>query len=104
MTVIGTLGAVFLAMDDITDFLYLIGSVFAPMIAVMIADYYILKNDSTGRKLDWVSALIWLAGFGLYRWLLHVDTPVGSTLPDMLITMVLTVVVKTVLRKAKSKM
>ncbi len=104
VTVIGTLGAVFLAMDDITDFLYLIGSVFAPMIAVMIADYYILKNDSTGRKLDWVSALIWLAGFGLYRWLLHVDTPVGSTLPDMLITMVLTVVVKTVLRKAKSKM
>ena len=29
---------------DITD-LYLIGSVFAPMIAVQIADFFVLKRD-----------------------------------------------------------
>ena len=34
VTVIGTIAAILFPMDDITDFLYLIGSVFAPMIAV----------------------------------------------------------------------
>ena len=39
MTVIGTFAAILFPMDDITDFLYLIGSVFAPMIAVQINRY-----------------------------------------------------------------
>ena len=94
VTVVGTVGAIWLPMDDITDFLYLIGSVFAPMIAVMLADYYILKSDSSDRKFDWISFLCWLIGFGLYRWLLHVDTPFGSTLPDMALTLILTVGIK----------
>lgn len=46
VTIIGTLGAILFPMDDITEFLYLIGSVFAPMIAVHISDYFILKKDS----------------------------------------------------------
>ena len=97
VTVIGTAGAILFPMDDITDFLYLIGSVFAPMVAVMLADHFLLKKDSSERGADWISFAVWLAGFALYRWLLHVDTPVGSTLPDMLITMILTVVVKKVI-------
>ena len=40
VTVIGTIAAILFPMDDITDFLYLIGSVFAPMIAVQIADVF----------------------------------------------------------------
>jgi len=53
VTVIGTLGAIVLPMDDITGFLYLIGSVFAPMIAIQIADFFILKisNDKKMFKL-----------------------------------------------------
>jgi len=101
VTVVGTLGAVFLPMDDITDFLYLIGSVFAPMIAVMIADYYILKKDMSSKSIGWLSFVCWLIGFGLYRWLLHVDTPLGSTLPDMGITLVITVMVKAVAGRVK---
>ena len=42
VTVIGVAGAILFPMDDITGFLYLIGSVFAPMIAVQIADHFIL--------------------------------------------------------------
>ena len=45
VTVIGTIAAVVYPMDNITGFLYLIGSVFAPMIAIQIADTFILKND-----------------------------------------------------------
>ena len=43
VTVIGTIGACLFNMDDITNFLYLIGSVFAPMIAVQLTTYFILK-------------------------------------------------------------
>ena len=39
VTVIGVAGAILFPMDDITGFLYLIGSVFAPMIAVQIDVY-----------------------------------------------------------------
>ena len=45
VTVIGAAGAILFPMDDITGFLYLIGSVFAPMIAVQIADHFLLKRD-----------------------------------------------------------
>ena len=34
VTVLGTIAAIVYPMDNITDFLYLIGSVFAPMIAI----------------------------------------------------------------------
>ena len=89
VAVIGTVGAILFPMDDITDFLYLIGSVFAPMIAVQIADYFLLKADVSHR--DWsVSRLaIWFVGFLLYRVLMGIDLPLGCTLPDMAITVVL---------------
>ena len=33
--------------------------------------------------------ILWVIGFVLYRMLMKVDLPVGNTLPDMVITMVL---------------
>lgn len=89
-TVIGIVLAILFPMDDITDFLYLIGSVFAPMIAVQIADYFILKKaDSADRDWDVRNLIVWVIGFILYRLLMKVDLLVGSTLPDMAITMVI---------------
>ncbi len=85
-TVLGVLGAVFLPLYDITDFLYLIGSVFAPMIAIQIADYLILKKDRAAQAFSVRNLVIWLVGFVIYRLLMKVDIPVGNTLPDMLIT------------------
>lgn len=89
VTVIGVFCAILFPMDNITSFLYLIGSVFAPMIAVQIADYYILRRDCGDKRLDICSAVIWLFGFVLYRVLMKVDTPVGCTLPDMTCTILL---------------
>ena len=93
VTVIGTVGAIIYPMQNITDFLYLIGSVFAPMIAVQIADFFILKKDNSEKKANISNILIWLIGFVLYRLLMRVDIIVGSTLPDMLITIILCVIV-----------
>ncbi|SNU06996.1 putative hydroxymethylpyrimidine transporter CytX [Lachnospiraceae bacterium] len=89
VTVLGTIGAITLPMDDITNFLYLIGSVFAPMIAIQIADFFVLKNDSSEKKMDIVRAVIWVIGFIAYRMLMKVDIPCGNTFPDMAITFVL---------------
>ena len=42
-------------------------------------------------------------GFVIYRLLMQVDTPVGNTLPDMVITVVLCVVVEKIAEAVKSK-
>ena len=92
VTVIGTLGAILFPMDDITDFLYLIGSVFAPMIAIQIADFFILHRDKREENFDWRNLIIWVIGFILYRILMRVDLPVGNTLPDMVITALVAII------------
>ena len=96
VTVIGTVCAICFPMDDITNFLYLIGSVFAPMIAVQIADHFILKRDRFAVAADARNLVIWLVGFIAYRLLMGVDTPVGYTLPDMVLTIVLCVIAEKV--------
>ncbi len=93
VTVIGTIGACLFNMDDITNFLYLIGSVFAPMIAVQLTTYFILKKDSFKEAFDWPNLIVWLLGFIAYRLLMQVDLPVGNTLPAVVITMVLCYIV-----------
>ena len=87
--VLGTIGAIFLPLYDITDFLYFIGSVFAPMIAIQIADFFILRQDVSGRGISVKNLIIWLLGFVVYRLLMGVDIIVGNTLPDMVITILL---------------
>lgn len=100
-TVIGIVLAMLFPMDDITQFLYLIGSVFAPMIAVQIADYFILKKaDSADSDWDVRNLIVWVIGFVLYRLLMKVDLPVGSTLPDMAITMVILLIASPKTKKA----
>ena len=101
VTVIGVAGAIIFPMDDITNFLYLIGSVFAPMIAVQIADHFLLKRDRFAVVADGRNLVIWLIGFVAYRLLMGVDTPVGYTLPDMLLTVALCMIAEKVHPTAK---
>ena len=89
VTVFGAVAASLYPMDDITGFLYIIGSVFAPMIAVQIASYFILREDAAGRSVHAVNLAVWFVGFLCYRYLMTLDTPVGSTLPTMAITLLL---------------
>jgi len=93
VTMLGILGAVCLPLADITDFLYFIGSVFAPMIAIQIADFFILKQNREDSAFSVRNLIIWLVGFVIYRLLMHADIIVGSTLPDMIITIGICMVV-----------
>lgn len=99
--VIGTLLAIFTPITQLENFLYLIGSVFAPMIAIQIADFYLLGRDASDRKYAPENLIIWAAGFALYRIFLHIDTPLGNTFPVMFIVIALCVIVSK-LRKTDS--
>ena len=80
-TVIGTIGACVYNMDNIMGFLYIIGSVFAPMIAVQLTTYFILKKDSFAAAFDWPNLIVWAVGFAVYRLMMHVDLPTGTRSP-----------------------
>ena len=99
VALVGTLAAVFYPMDNITDFLYLIGSVFAPMTAILIADFFVTKNESSKKQVDFVRIALWVLGFILYRILMKYDIPCGNTLPDMAITFVLTLIASGIQKK-----
>ncbi|MBQ7810839.1 MAG: putative hydroxymethylpyrimidine transporter CytX [Clostridia bacterium] len=103
VTVIGAAGAIFLPLTDITDFLYFIGSVFAPMVAIQIADFFILKQNKEISAFSVQNLIIWFVGFVIYRLLMHVDIVVGNTLPDMLITILICVAVNKIRSKIKNK-
>ena len=103
VTFIGTVGAMFLPLLDFTEFLYFIGSVFAPMIAIQLTDYFIIGRHYEQTEFPRHNLLLWLAGFGLYRLLIQADLSVGSTLPAMIFTMLLCLAVNTVQRNRKAE-
>ncbi len=88
---LGTAGAIFFPLENMTEFLYFIGSVFAPMIAIQIADYFVLKKNYESRVFSGLNMAVWLIGFIAYRLLMRTDFVVGNTLPDMILTILLCV-------------
>jgi len=97
--VLGTLLAIFTPITEYENFLYLIGSVFAPMISILIVDYFILRQKHDREPLNRTNAVLWLVGFCVYRLFLSVDTVIGSTFPVMLITALLCVLVHQIRRR-----
>jgi putative hydroxymethylpyrimidine transporter CytX len=91
--VIGVLLAVFTPITRLENFLYLIGSVFAPMITILIVDYFVFGNDFSRQDIPWHNFFLWMTGFIAYRIFLRFDTPLGNTVPVMILTAVLCVIV-----------
>ena len=81
VTIVGTIAAILYPMDDITDFLYLIGSVFTPMIAILLADYFINRQQVQTISAYLVRGLICVVSVGLYHYMLHSESTIGATLP-----------------------
>lgn len=91
--IIGTLLAIFTPIEQYENFLYLIGSVFAPMVAILIADYFVLKKDQSSRSVDSTNLILWGIGFVVYRLFMSINTIFGNTLPVMIITAILCILV-----------
>jgi putative hydroxymethylpyrimidine transporter CytX len=71
IAVLTTAGALWLNIADYESFLTLIGSVFVPMSAVMIADYFVPAGRrwdlSAAARSRWLMLLPWAAGFVTYQ-------------------------------------
>jgi putative hydroxymethylpyrimidine transporter CytX len=74
ITAIGIFIAMFTPIEQYENFLFLIGSVFAPMIAILITDFFILKKDHTQEGFNISNLILWAAGFVIYRMFLTADT------------------------------
>lgn len=57
VTLIGTFCAILFPMDDITNFLYFIGSIFTPMIAVMIVSFFFFYEHHENQDYQWMNLL-----------------------------------------------
>jgi nucleobase:cation symporter-1, NCS1 family len=66
-----TAGALWLNIADYENFLTLIGSVFVPLSAVLIADYFVVSRGrwdlSAAARSRWLMLLPWAAGFVTYQ-------------------------------------
>ena len=98
--VVGTALAIFAPVSNFEEFLYLIGSVFAPMAAIVIADYFIAHRDRSDVAVDWRNIVLWVLGFALYRVSLAWDIPCGNTLPVMVVIVLAAFVVEKAVGKS----
>lgn len=101
VTAIGTLIAIFTPIESYQNFLYFIGSVFAPMVSVLLTYFFILKRNESNSAFNVINLGLWLIGFVLYRQLMTIDTPIGSTVPVMLIIGCLTIITHKLLKTEK---
>lgn len=83
--VVGTVLAVFAPVGDFEGFLYLIGSVFAPLATIVCVDCFVFRKDASHETVNWVNMALWVGGFMLYRFSLAWDLPCGNTLPVMVV-------------------
>ena len=99
MAIIGLLVAIFTPIEQYETFLYAIGSVFGPLFAILLSDYFIFNKEQIEPSLSLhVGALIvWAIGVGLYYWFMTFDLPLGSTLPTMLATSMIFIITKKVM-------
>jgi len=80
-TTLGTIGALALSLTSFQSFLFLLGSFFVPLFAVLLADWLLAGRfydaDDVFGAPSWRPGLIaaWVVGFGTYQWL----SPTGPT-------------------------
>ena len=69
--VLATTLAMFVDLGNYTQFLYLIGSVFIPLFAAAIADFFVVSrmrwDVSSTARFRWQPAVAWLCGFVTYQ-------------------------------------
>jgi putative hydroxymethylpyrimidine transporter CytX len=87
MTVVGTLLALLANVEQYEDFLLAIGSVFAPLFAILLTDYFILKNRKNQPQLmaNWIALFVWVLGVVLYYQFLTMELVLGATIPVIII-------------------
>jgi putative hydroxymethylpyrimidine transporter CytX len=120
VTGIATVGALVIDMGSYQSFLLLLGSVFVPLFAVLLADWLVAgahyDADDVFDSPRWRPGLVgaWLAGFALYQWLFptgpswwvdavgNLNPPaweIGATVPSFLVAFVVALAVAHLTRR-----
>lgn len=87
MTAVGTLIALYAPITAYEGFLYIIGALFSPLYAVVLARYFLVRDTSSDpRRLVWSALAVWAIGVGAYYGFLTLNTPIGATLPAFVVT------------------
>ena len=120
VTAVATLGALVVNMGSYQSFLLLLGSVFVPLFAVLLADWLVAGAHYTPEDVfesaAWRPGLIaaWIAGFTLYQWLFptgpswwvdavgNLNPPawgIGATVPSFVVSFAVALAVAAVSRR-----
>ncbi len=93
--IVGLIIAILIPSSHYENFLYLIGSAFAPLFAILLTDFFILKNNKLDENnmINIKNLIIWVIGVLIYRLFMNLDTPIGSTLPTMIILSILYIII-----------
>jgi len=91
MTVIGTGIALWVNIEQYENFLLAIGSVFAPLFAVLLTEYFIIKNRQLRPELlvNWSALAVWALGVIMYHQFITMEFLLGATIPVLLFTSLL---------------
>ena len=120
VTGVATAGALVIDMGSYQSFLLLLGSVFVPLFAVLLADWLVAGAHYTAEDVfesqPWRPGLIaaWVAGFALYQWLFPTgpswwvdlvaelsppDWGIGATVPSFVVSFGVALAVALVTRR-----
>lgn len=88
MTLLGAGIAILVPIEKYESFLYAIGSVFAPLFAIVLVDYFLLKNKKIqdGLLINWGAVFSWLIGIVMYYSFIKTNFFLGATIPVMILT------------------
>ncbi|WP_027352121.1 putative hydroxymethylpyrimidine transporter CytX [Desulfotomaculum nigrificans] len=85
-TALSTGLALYFPMESYTDFLYMIGSVFAPVFTIVLLDYYILKKNYSQFSFNVPGLIAAAVGVYAYYQLAAFNLILGTSVPAMLVT------------------
>lgn len=82
----GTALALFFPMENYQNFLYMIGSVFAPTFTVLFVDYFYFKKDQSEKRFNYIAIAIIVLGIAFYYYVQKLDLIIGASLPTIGLT------------------
>ena len=102
-TLLGTVLALFFPMEEYQNFLYMIGSVFAPVFSIILVQYFIYKDDYSDKFINLASIISAVFGTFSYYFVNKFDLPVGSTIPSMIVAVALYIILNAILNRRMHK-
>ena len=80
LAALGTVLGMFFPMERYEWFLFILGSVFAPIVAILLADAFILRVDRSNNRADLIATISLACGVAWYYLIQPWDPPLGPTL------------------------